>query len=548
MKIFKLILLLFLFSRLQLIADNIDKNEKEDPVVLIKKSNEIIYTNPQQAVFYATKAFQLLSVENRNKQKDNLIVESMMACGLAEKLLGNFDSSIKLLYDALEYVSPDDISQKGKIYLLMGVVYCSLTDYNKAIEFNDKATSIFKTTGDSASIAYSYNQRGIIHYNLDEFNIAEQFFIQSLNINRTLKLMKEIAGNLNNLSLYEGIYPQKINYINEAIIINKNLDAQWSLGENYNNLGKQHFYAKQYSKALKALSVANKIATTIGAKELICDNYEYSSWVYAAMGNHQRAYESLYKLFILNNELQSSNKLRSVEQDISNKRYLVQKKVTEKNEQDYRIELLKRNIFILLILILLLITLSLFLTKWYKRKKLLELINTRFMLEQSERQVAELRVKQQELELETAQSSLVNRRKELTAFAIFLQSRNELLDKIRELVKQGYKMNGTTLIKHLKEINLYIAQYQSMNNDSSTLLLNIEELNLDFQQRLSERHPELTQGEKSLSVLLCINLSTKEIALLTGKNPKSITMNRYRLRKSLNLSPTHNLNEYLQNI
>ena len=35
--------------------------------------------------------------------------------------------------------------------------------------------------------------------------------------------------------------------INEAIIINKNLNSQWSLGENYNNMGKQYFYAKQYN-------------------------------------------------------------------------------------------------------------------------------------------------------------------------------------------------------------------------------------------------------------------------------------------------------------
>ncbi len=96
--------------------------------------------------------------------------------------------------------------------------------------------------------------------------------------------MKEVAGNLNNLTLYKGDNEKKIEYIKEAIVINKNLNAQWSLGENYNNLGKQYFYANQYDNALKALSKAFEIATSIGAKELICDNYEYSSWVYAVMG------------------------------------------------------------------------------------------------------------------------------------------------------------------------------------------------------------------------------------------------------------------------
>lgn len=61
-------------------------------------------------------------------------------------------------------------------------------------------------------------------------------------------------------------------------------------------------------------------------------------------------------------------------------------------------------------------------------------------------------------------------------------------------------------------------------------------------------HPNLTQGEKYLATLLRVNLSTKEISMLTGNVPKTINMNRYRLRKSLNLSSEDDLTDYLQNI
>ena len=44
--------------------------------------------------------------------------------------------------------------------------------------------------------------------------------------------------------------------------------------------GKQYFYAKQYNNALMALQRAYEVASSISAKELICDNYEYLSWVY----------------------------------------------------------------------------------------------------------------------------------------------------------------------------------------------------------------------------------------------------------------------------
>ena len=548
MKYLFLLILSILFCFPQLNAEERGVVVNEEAALLIEKSQEIIFTNPEQAVYFATKAIQLLSTDERIGQKNDQLAEAMLAYSMAEKLLGNFDSSIKMLYDALEYVSSNNLTLTGKIYSSMGAIYCSLTDYNSAIEFNDKATSLFKTVNDSALIAASYNSRGIIHYNLDEFNIAEQFFLRALKINRSLKLMKEVAGNLNNLALYEGDYEEKIDYINEAIVINRNLNAQWSLGENYNNLGKQYFYAKQYDNALKALATAYETASAIGAKELITDNYEYSSWVYAAMGDYRKAYQSLYQLYRLSNELQSSNKLRSVEQDISNKRFLNQKRAAENKEQDYKVELLKRNIFILLVVLALLIATSIFLTKWYRRKKLMELMDARYMLEHSERQVAELKVRQQELELETAQDTLINKRKEITAFAIFLQSRNELLDKIRDMIKKGYRMSGTEVVKHLKQLNLFIAQYQSTDIESNSILMSVEERNQEFLERLTKQHPDLTQGEKDLSLLLCINLSTKEISLLTGKSPKTINMNRYRLRKSLNLSSNESLTEYLQSI
>ena len=110
-----------------------------------------------------------------------------------------------------------------------------------------------------------------MHHFMNEFTVAERFFQRALAINRAQRNLKEIATNLNNLCLYQGNTEEKLSFIQEAITINKNLDAQWSLGENYNNMGKQYYYDKQYSKALEALHKAYEYAHNIGARELICD-------------------------------------------------------------------------------------------------------------------------------------------------------------------------------------------------------------------------------------------------------------------------------------
>lgn len=519
-------------------------NKHREAETLIRKSVNAMYNNPKQAMYYASKVIEMFPEEKKNDLKAKAIFYHSQA----EQLLGNFDQSIKTLYDALECATPGNKSLNAQIYALMGILYCRLTDYNKAIELNEKATSIFKSLGDSTSLALCYNDRGIIHAFLNEFGNAEQFLRQALAINRSQKNLKSVAANLNNLCLFEGDFEEKLEFIKEAIIINKNLNSQWSLGENYNNMGRQYFYARQYANAMEALQKAYAVASDIGAKELICDNYEYSSWVYNALGDYKNAYQCLMQLYTLSKDLQSGSKLRIVEQEISHKRYLDQQRKAEIKEQAYEIELLKRNLFALSVVFISLVVLSIFLYKWYKRKKNMQLMVARYNLEQSEHELAELKVRQQELELKSVQNALDNSRQEATSFAVFLRSRNELLEKIREMIKQGYKMDPQLLVPHLKKVNAFISQYQSGDKTNSALLMNVEEKNQEFLQRLSERHPNLTQGEKHLATLLRVNLSTKEISMLTGNVPKTINMNRYRLRKSLNISSEEDLTDYLQNI
>ena len=510
---------------------------------LVEQAQNALFSNPKQASYYAAQAVALFPEDQPNEIR----TQAMILHSQAEQLLGNFDLSIKNLYDAQRYINPVNKQQTAQLYSLMGRVYSKLGDYNKGIELNDKATSIFKSLGESASVAGCYNERGVMHYLLDEFVVAEKFLQRALTINRAQRNLKEIATNLNNLCLYQGDTEKKLSLIQEAIAINKNLDAQWSLGENYNNMGKQYYFSEQYPQALEALQKAYEYARNIGAKELICDNYEYSSWVYAAIGDYKQAYPRLSQMYALSKELQSSNKLRNIEQEISYKRYQDQKYATEMQEQTYKIELLKRNLWFLGSVLVLGLAFSIFLYKWYKRRKGLQLIEARYQLELSQRELSELKLHQQELELQSIQNALDSSQQEVTSFAVFLRSRNELLDKIREMIKEGYKMDNQALIPHLKKVNAYISQYQSGDKTNNALLLNIEDKSKEFIERLTKEHPNLTQGEKYLATMLRVNLSTKEISMISGNSPKTINMNRYRLRKALNLPTEKDLVEYLQN-
>lgn len=509
---------------------------------LLKQAESLMYSNPKKSSYYSYTAY------NKAKQSTDsvFITQSLMLYGQAIMLQGDFDISLGVYYDALDYCPKSNKLLRARIDASMGMLYRNLRDFSKAFHLIDGATSIYKSLNDSTGIANCYNSRGIIHTDLNENEMADVFFKKALLINRKRNDLKAIATNINNLCMYEGNTNEKINMLSEAISINKSLNAIWSLSENYNNLAVQYFYNKNYTASLEALRNARKFALQISAKELMCDNYRYLSWVYNALGNYKLAFENLQKLYDTEGKLQAEKRMRNIEQDVLEKRQIIQQKEAKLKEQTNDINILRKNVIILLLVLLMLIVGCLWGIKWYNKKKNFELIKARYLLEQSERVLVEYKIEQQKKELENVNSELETTKHDLTDFAFFIKSRNDLLDKIRNMIKEGYKLEQSNLVPHLKKINAFIGQYNNPDEEIRNITKEVELKNHEFIKRLMEKHPDLTPSEKKLATLLRINLTTKEISLLTGVIPKSINMSRYRLRKRLNLHSEDDIYTYLQ--
>lgn len=186
--------------------------------------------------------------------------------------------------------------------------------------------------------------------------------------------------------------------------------------------------------------------------------------------------------------------------------------------------------------------------KWYKHRKNLQIYEARHERDKAEKEVDSLKLRQQQLELENAQNMLDAERQELTGFAAFLKSRNEMMEKIRDMLKEAYKMDQEHIVPHLKKINAFISSYASHDKSSQTLLLKVEDKNKRFMDSLLAHHPDLTKGERNLSLLIRGGLSTKEISMLLGLETKTVNMNRYRLRKALGLPQDDDLYDYLSKL
>jgi DNA-binding CsgD family transcriptional regulator len=89
---------------------------------------------------------------------------------------------------------------------------------------------------------------------------------------------------------------------------------------------------------------------------------------------------------------------------------------------------------------------------------------------------------------------------------------------------------------------------QNIENDSNWKRFeeNFDLVYENYLKRLSEMYPDLNTSDKKLCAYLKMDLSSKDIAQLLNMSIRSIEMNRYRLRKKMDLDRDVNLSEFLQ--
>ncbi|MBC8320337.1 MAG: inorganic phosphate transporter [Bacteroidetes bacterium] len=139
------------------------------------------------------------------------------------------------------------------------------------------------------------------------------------------------------------------------------------------------------------------------------------------------------------------------------------------------------------------------------------------------------------------------RQSEMVTMAMSIIHKNEFLDDLKKEVlkiKMVIKDQETRL--KLNKLSLMITQDLSIDRDREKFQMHINEQNSNFIHQLEESFPTMTDNEKRLASMLRLNLSSKEIASILNISPKSVEMNRYRLRKKLKVDPKVNLSDFIR--
>jgi DNA-binding NarL/FixJ family response regulator len=143
------------------------------------------------------------------------------------------------------------------------------------------------------------------------------------------------------------------------------------------------------------------------------------------------------------------------------------------------------------------------------------------------------------------------KRQEVMNVALSMMEQKEYLESLDAMVKQlATTSDERERDSLIAELGSSLKQRLSYDRDvdSQYFYAQAESIHEDFNAKLTENHPGLTQQERRLATLLRLGFSSKYIATLMNITPKSVEISRYRLRQKLGLSKGDNLVNFIKSI
>ncbi|SDI31992.1 hypothetical protein [Chryseobacterium jejuense] len=290
-RVARFVFFLFLFCQISLSGQKISDDS------LMKKANQEIYNNPENAIRIGKKLLQ--------KEKDvKRRVRIYLVLSTANIAKRDFDGSLRYLLEARELVKKtDDPVIKTRVLVAIAFQYQQMDFYSKSLETIDEAGEYLSQFPEGDLDKYfetarSYALRGMIHKSQSNPEIALQEFLIAV---KNFDKIKEKKTYFNQSIVYYNIgycYLFLNQLKNAELAFMKSMEFARLIKANsleafaLKGLAEMNKYNHQNQTALDQLLKAQHLSQDIGDLTLNEGIYKEMSDNYLAMGNQQ-----LYKFY-----------------------------------------------------------------------------------------------------------------------------------------------------------------------------------------------------------------------------------------------------------
>ena len=510
---------------------NVAGQSLEEVREIKKKGRLMNMTQPDSALMYHEKA-----LESYATLGDSLrMLKTQVDIARIHSSSGNYHLAYDMYWEALK-LAELDMSVKAEIHIGLATLY-SIFGRTKNTESNIyQALSIKKDLLQQGQIEKkdltgAYTMMTNHQLSLGNIQLAQNFLDTAYLVNNSQK------GELDNP--YLNVLQGRIYYIEDRFEIAEeylrkaaqalpqpeiayHTIVYFYLGDVYCALGDFKKGEQYYLKSI-ALSDTYKKFQNNASKvyQRIVELYEQQGRLAEAYHYQKEGTELEKRLF----DARSQDKVSMLEiKDeyrlaLDKKEAQLKKARLDELEQQQQILFLRNSVLLVSVVALLALALFIF-----------------FYLQNKRKAEAKFHTNSQKMSREKNAEILELKNKELTASALKMIEKDELLLEVKEVIEE-FKESGNKrpLDSVLNKIKINSKQ------DWKEFDARFTSVNQDFYAKLSEIYPELTPRDHKLCALIKLNFSSKEIAQLIGISMESVNTSRYRLRKKMKLDKADNL-------
>ena len=565
--VFVFVFMLSAYSQNEFLIDSLElriefeQNPSEKIKLLKSLSLQLRYQDIEKSISYAQEALQVATEINEMPSiiNSNLLLSDLFWTKTDYKQAMNFANEAEELSE-----KNDDQKSLARVYIMMGVIYARITNYNKASEYFFKSLKIFQEINERKYEGVALNNIGGVFLKQKKYDKATEYLSKALEIAVELDDLDSRRNNLTNLATVlsgMGKYEQArklmekafrlqkdveistwngINSLNLAIVNRKleNYDTALVLfrkalhifvyleDENYmasiyNSLAEYYYETGDYEESISFATQAMEVGRKYGFQRIVMDAAENLHKNYIKLDKAEEAYEYA----VLQYQLRDSIYL---EEDFTKLSNLELQFEFEKIQQENRLKQERKDLIVIIVIIslvlVIIIVISIFSRHRIKSKNTL--------------------LAKQKLEIE-----LDSKNKEFTTNVLYLMKKNEFLSEISENL---IEIENEAVKDETKYAIQKIANKLQKSKDKDVWTefeLRFNQVHNNYYEKLKNNFPELTPNDLRLCAFLKLNMSTKEIAEITGQQTGTIEMTRTRIRKKLGITGTDtNLVSFLSKI
>jgi tetratricopeptide (TPR) repeat protein len=473
-----------------------------------------------------------LSLEYAKKSKQlHFEARARISVGNVFLFQGNYEKAMDNYLLALKIAQENQLETEELISLThLGIIKDRLNLFDEAIEYYFKALNIYNKNAekglamkDVKNIQSLYNNIGNIYNSKKEYETAVKYYLKGLEISEKendRQNIGTICNNLGKLEIERGNFDKGYVYLHKSLQTRKLINDKSGISRSYLFLGNYYKTMGNMDSALyyaqKSLEIGEEMNELMTIKNSSMMLFE----IYYEMGDFKNALDYHMAFKNASDSLINHAKI----EEMTRLQMQFEFEGAEKEKEAARQQ--TRYIYLISLTGLVLLT---------------SIFSLLFFLSKS-------RNRAMKLEKEKLEEDMKIKNKELTTNVIYLIQKNELIDNITERLLR--------LKEHLKPENKepvqkIIFDLQSLVNKEAwnEFEIRFQKVHERFYENLQKRFPDLSPSEIKLAAFLRLNMTSKDIASITGQNINSIETARYRLRKKLGITNQEvNLVNFLLNI